>query len=202
MSYNLTHRQQEIYDFLVDNLDYFTHPPTLDEVCIALGLSSKGSLHKQIQALIDVGLVEPMNNQRRGVRLTQQPEDDTNMLPMLGYIAAGEPIQAVEQQESIQVPESLRTNRPCYVLQVRGDSMIDEGIFDGDYIVIEKCKQARNGDIIVALVDNSEATLKRIEQRPGKVILHPANANFKPMRYKPDQVTIQGILVGQMRSYH
>lgn len=201
MSNTITRRQQEIYDFLVENLDEFIHPPTLDELCMALGLSSKGSLHKQIQALIEAGLVEPMNNLRRGIRLTKQSEDEDS-LPMLGYIAAGQPIEAINHQETIQVPESLRTNKPCYVLQIKGDSMIDEGIFDGDYIVVEKRSQARNGDIVVALIDKSEATLKRIEQKPGKVSLYPANADYKPMHYKPDQVDIQGILVGQMRRYH
>lgn len=202
MSNTITRRQQEIYDFLVENLDDFLHPPTLDELCLALGLSSKGSLHKQIQALIDAGLVEPMNNLRRGIRLTNMSSEEEDMLPMLGYIAAGQPIEAIDHQETIQVPESLRTHKPCYVLQIKGDSMIDEGIFDGDYIVVEKCSQARNGDIVVALIDNSEATLKRIEQKPGQVTLHPANADFEPMHYEPDQVNIQGVLVGQMRRYH
>lgn len=202
MSVTITRRQQQIYDFLVEHLDDFAYPPTLDELCVALGLSSKGSLHKQIQGLIDAGLVEPMNNLRRGLRLRALTDQDEDSLPMLGYIAAGKPIEAIDHQETIQVPESLRTNRPCYVLQIKGDSMIDEGIFDGDYIVVEKRSQARNGDIVVALIDKSEATLKRIEQKPGKVTLHPANADYEPMHYSPDQVDIQGVLVGQMRRYH
>ncbi|MCB1867831.1 MAG: transcriptional repressor LexA [Gammaproteobacteria bacterium] len=200
MNRSLTRRQQEIYDFLSQHGSEFEHPPTLDELCNALGLSSKGSLHKQIQALVDAGLVEPMNNQRRGVRLIQ--EEDHTALPVLGYIAAGHPIEAIEQRETIQVPELLRTARPCYVLQVRGDSMIEDGILDGDHIVIEQREQARNGEIVVALIDGSDATLKRIEQRPGEVILHPANSQMSPMRFSPDQVSIQGVLVGQMRSYH
>lgn len=118
MNRSLTRRQQEIYDFLSQHGSEFEHPPTLDELCNALGLSSKGSLHKQIQALVDAGLVEPMNNQRRGVRLIQ--EEDHTALPVLGYIAAGHPIEAIEQRETIQVPELLRTARPCYVLQVEG----------------------------------------------------------------------------------
>jgi repressor LexA len=95
----------------------------------------------------------------------------------------------------------MQTGKPCYVLQVVGDSMIDEGIFDGDYVVIEQRDTARNGEIVVALVRAEEATLKRIEQKPGQVILHPANAVMKPMRYTPDEVQIQGVLVGQMRRY-
>lgn len=199
---HLTRRQQEIYDYLQANLDKFPHPPTLDELCIALGLSSKGSLHKQIQALIDAGLIEPMNNRRRGIRLTGQGEEESEGLPFLGYIAAGRPIEAVEQHETVQVPDFLHTGRACYVLQVKGDSMIEEGILDGDQIIIEQRDHARNGEIVVALVDGSDATLKRIEQKPGRVILHPANSSMSPMTYQSNQVQIQGVLVGQMRRYH
>jgi repressor LexA len=150
--------------------------------------------------LIDAGLVEAMNNQRRGIRLVDElPESE---LPVLGVIAAGRPIEAIDQRTSLQVPSFLRSNGDCYVLEVRGDSMVDEGILDGDHIVVEARQQARNGEIVVALIDDCDATLKRIEQRPGEVILHPANAAMEPMRYAPDQVRIQGVLVGQMRRYH
>ena len=202
MTQSLTRRQQEIFDYLRDHIDDFEHPPTLDELCHALGLSSKGSLHKQIQALIDAGLIEPMNNQRRGIRLIPTETPDEGELPFLGYIAAGRPIEAIEQQEAIQVPETLRTSGPCYVLEVKGDSMIEEGILDGDYIIVEERGHARNGEIVVALIDDSEATLKRIEQRSDGVTLYPANASMEPMRYTTEQVRIQGILVGQMRRYH
>jgi repressor LexA len=199
----LTRRQQEIYEFLKERLDDFPHPPTLDELCEALGLSSRGSLHKQLQALIEAGLVEPMNHLRRGIRLAATGEAaEPDGLPLLGFIAAGRPIEAVSAPQRVQVPPALRTERDCYVLQVRGDSMIDEGILDGDWVVIEQRDHARNGEIVVALVDGSEATLKRIEQRPGKVVLHPANATMKPLVYMPDQVQVQGVLVGQMRRYH
>lgn len=202
MTATLTRRQLEIYEFLKTHLDDFAHPPTLDELCDALGLSSRGSLHKQLQALIEAGLVEPMNHLRRGIRLVADDEaTEPDRLPLLGYIAAGRPIEAVTTPETVLVPPALRTPRDCYVLQVRGDSMVDEGILDGDWVVIEQRDQARNGEIVVALVDGSEATLKRIEQRPGKVILHPANANMKPMTFAPGQVQIQGVLVGQMRRY-
>ncbi|WP_456374989.1 transcriptional repressor LexA [Thiolapillus sp.] len=203
---NLTRRQQEIYEYLVENLDRFPHPPTLDELCAALGLSSRGSLHKQLQALIQEGLVEPMNNQRRGIRLARHPEENTiaddNRLPLYGRIAAGQPIEAIAGHETISVPPPLCTNKPCYVLEVKGDSMIEEGILDGDWVIIEKRDTARNGEIVVALIDGEEATLKRIEQQQGKVILHPANASMQAMTFLPEQVQIQGVLVGQMRSYH
>ncbi len=200
----LTRRQQEIYDYLCDHLGDFPHPPTLDELCDALGLSSRGSLHKQIQALIEAGLVEPMNKLRRGIRLAEQAPNDaltTDGLPLYGYIAAGQPIEAIRNPETIEVPVQLRTVNDCYVLEVRGDSMIDEGILDGDWVVIEHRDQARNGEIVVALVDGGEATLKRLEQKPGEVILHPANSRLEPMHYSPEQVQVQGVLVGQMRRY-
>jgi len=203
---SLTRRQQEIYEYLLTHLHEFPHPPTLNELCEALGLSSRGSLHKQLQALIREGLIEPMNNQRRGVRLVRQIDDDIdpdqNELPLYGRIAAGQPIEAVSTPETIAVPPPLRTENPCYVLKVRGDSMIEEGILDGDWVVIEQRDHARNGEIVVALVDGEEATLKRIEQQDGKVILHPANSEMQPMTFLPEQVQIQGVLVGQMRSYH
>jgi len=203
---DLTRRQQEIYEYLLENLHKFPHPPTLDELCTALGLSSRGSLHKQLQALVNAGLIEPMNNKRRGVRLTPPPSrevpPDENELPLYGRIAAGRPIEAIAGEETISVPPPLRTDRPCYVLEVKGDSMIDAGILDGDWVIIEQRDHARNGEIVVALVDGEEATLKRIEQKRDRVILHPANREMQPMSYRPEQVQIQGVLVGQMRRYH
>ena len=201
----LTRRQQEIYDYLREHLDEFPHPPTLDELCDALGLKSRGSLHKQIQALIESGLVEPMNNLRRGIRLVEEqpvPAADSDALPLYGYIAAGSPIEAISNPESIDVPSQLRTPNPCYVLEVRGDSMIDEGIMDGDWVVIEHRERAHNGEIVVALIDGEAATLKRLEQRHDEVILHPANSSLSAMHFSPEQVQIQGVLVGQMRRYH
>jgi repressor LexA len=196
----LTRRQQQIYDYLVDNADHFDHPPTHDELCRALGLSSRGSLHKHIQALVQAGLVEPMEGSHRGIRLLDPVAGEAG-IPFLGSIAAGCPIEAVPQPERMQVPEQLLGSRACYVLRVTGDSMVEEGILDGDFVVIEQRDSARNGEIVVALVNNEEATLKRIEQQPGRVILHPANAAMEPMTYSPDAVQIQGVLCGLLRSY-
>jgi repressor LexA len=196
----LTRRQQEIYDYLRDNAAHFDHPPSHDELCERLGLRSRGSLHKHIQALVEAGLVEPMDGQHRGIRLVGQTGEGEGV-PLLGTIAAGRPIEAVAQPEYLQVPDELLGSRPCYVLRVRGDSMVEAGILDGDYVVIEQREHARNGEIVVALVDNEEATLKRIEQQPGKVILHPANAAMTPMVYPPAAIRVQGVLKGLLRSY-
>ena len=197
---NLTRRQQQIYDYLVENQGCFDHPPSHDELCRVLGLSSRGSLHKHIQALIQAGLVEPMERSQRGIRLVAQAQEEDG-IPFLGAIAAGCPIEAVAQAETMRVPDQLLGSRPCFVLQVSGDSMIEAGILDGDYVVIEQRDSATNGEIVVALVANEDVTLKRIEQKPGRVILHPENAGMKPMTYLPDEVTIQGVLKGLLRRY-
>ena len=195
----LTRRQQEIYQTLRDNQERFDHPPTYDELCQLLGLSSRGSLHKQIQALIQAGLVEPTEGLQRGIRLTGN--DRSEGIPFLGRIAAGKPIEAISQAMLMKVPDELLGRGACYVLEVAGDSMIEEGIFDGDYVIIEQQDRADNGDIVVALVNNEEVTLKKIEQKPGKVILYPANSSMAAMIYRPDEVQIQGILKGLMRNY-
>jgi repressor LexA len=200
MVMQLTRRQQEILDFLRESAGYFDHPPTLDELCAMLGLRSRGSLYKHIQALIQAGFVEPMAGQHRGVCLiTDEFVDDG--IPFLGKIAAGQPIEALPQPEQIQVPPHLRTDKPCYVLQVVGDSMCEAGILDGDLVVIEQRDHARNGEIVVALVRGEEATLKRIRQEPGRTMLYPENSAMEPMELDPHEVQIQGVLVGQMRSY-
>ena len=161
--------------------------------------SSRGSLHKHIEALIQAGFVEPMDGKRRGVRLTTHADD--RHLPLLGRIAAGRPIEAINNPELVEVPQHLRGKHGSYVLEVKGDSMIEAGIMDGDWVIIEERSHARNGEIVVALVDDNDATLKRIEQRRGKVILYPANSALQPMEYPAGRVQIQGVLVGLMRRY-
>jgi repressor LexA len=201
----LTRRQQQIFEFLCENAHKLEHPPTLDELATMLGLKSRGSLHKQIQALIEAGLIEAMNRTRRGIRLTANARatssafDDS--LPLLGRIAAGRPIEAIEDDQRMHVPASLQSGDNCYVLRVQGDSMIEDGILDGDWIVVEPRQQASNGEMVVAMVDGSDATVKRLLQRPGEVVLIPANSAMAPIHLAPDRVQIQGVVVGQMRSY-
>lgn len=200
MAMRLTRRQQEILDFLRENAGCFDHPPTLDELCAMLGLRSRGSLYKHVQALIQAGFVAPMAGQQRGVCLITD-ESVNDDLPFLGKIAAGRPIEALPQPEHIRVPSHLRTDKPCYVLQVVGDSMREAGILDGDLVVIEHRDHARNGEIVVALVRGEDATLKRILQKPGCTTLYPENSTMGAMELDPHEVQIQGVLVGQMRSY-
>lgn len=201
---NLTRKQQEIFDYL---LQHQHQQLTLEALCAAIGLKSRGSLHSQIKALIDAELVEAPERKQRGIRLTDygrsfvKPANDEHTLPYVGVIAAGRPIEAIENISYMTIPEQIKTDNSCYVLRVKGESMIEEGIFDGDWVIIEQRSHARNGEIVVALVDKAEATLKFIEQYPHETLLIPANSQMQAMRYKPDQVEIQGVLVGQMRSY-
>jgi len=210
----LTRHQQRVLDALREFVRN-GRAPTLDELAAALGLRSRGSLHKHIRALEQAGLVRPANGRRRGLRLTDtglahpaagpfagHAEGAENSLPLLGRIAAGRPIEALSNPEPVEVPAALRSRGDCYVLEVRGDSMQDAGILDGDRVVIESRSQARNGEIVVALIDGGEATLKRIEQTPDGVWLHPENPAHDPIHVAPERLTIQGVLVGQMRRYH
>lgn len=204
---SLTRKQQEIFDFLLQHQDSFSHPPTLEELCTSMGLKSRGSLHSHIKALISEGLIEAPERKQRGIRLTEYakqmtiPSADQSVLPFVGLIAAGKPIEAIENITYMTIPEQLKTQNPCYVLKVTGDSMLEQGIYDGDWVIIEQRCHARNGEIVVALVNKTEATLKFIEQYPHETLLIPANSTMKAMRYTPAQVEIQGVLVGQMRSY-
>ncbi len=203
----LTRKQQEIFDFLIQNQDSFKRPPTLEELCAEIGVKSRGSLHAHIKALIEANLIEAPERKQRGIRLTEYAKqlagesEHEGGLPYVGSIAAGRPIEAVETMSYMTVPEQLKTQKPCYVLRIKGDSMIEAGIFDGDWVIIEQRSYARNGEIVVALINKAEATLKFIEQYPHEILLIPANAKMEAMRYKLEQVEIQGVLVGQMRSY-
>jgi len=210
---SLTRRQAQVLAWLRETLPALDHPPTLDEVCAALGLSSRGSLHKHVQALVVAGLVEPMNGRQRGIVLSPgQPASRQAVpvvpvrtqgptLPLLGRVAAGQPIDALEEDAVIEVGAGWAGRADHYALTVRGDSMVDEGIHDGDVVVVEHRTSARNGEIVVALIDGEAATLKRIEQRPGRVVLHPANSSMQPLVFDPAQVTIRGVVKGLIRRY-
>ncbi len=212
MAERLTRRQAELLGWLREHAPRLPHPPTLDEACRGLGLRSRGSLHKHVQALVAAGLLEPMNGRQRGLVLAagRRPEPTPAtpdarptgaVLPLLGRVAAGRPIEALEDDATIEVGAEWAGRVDHYALTVRGDSMIDEGIHDGDIVVVQHCSSARNGQIVVALVDGVSATLKRIEQQYGRVVLHPANSSLQPLVVEPDRVTIRGIVKGLIRRY-
>ncbi len=196
----LTRRQQEIYDYLHSHAGHFTHPPTYDELCQLLGLSSRGSLHKHITALVEAGLVEPLEG-RQGIRLVEWSQED-NGVPLMGAIAAGRPIEAIANPELLPIPEFLLSDRPCYALRVKGESMIDIGIMDGDLVIIERRDSARNGEVVVALINGEEATLKRLQNNnDGSVTLLPENRTMQAMTFAAGEVAIQGVLVSLLRRY-
>lgn len=205
----LTDRQQQVYDFIREYAVVHQRTPKLREIAEHLGIQSRGTVHRYVQALAQAGLIEIEPDRARGIRLPGAPEYGSDedaerrkyCLPLLGKIAAGLPIEAIPDQDEIDLSEFfIRPNR--FVLRVAGDSMIEAGILDGDMVVVEQSSTARDGDIVVALIDREEATLKTIRRNADKSIsLIPANASMKTMRYPADRVQIQGVVVGQMRSY-
>lgn len=194
----LTEREQATLQFIADYILKYRKAPLLIEIAEGLGIQSKGVVHRYLSALEEQGYIR-RHQKHRGIQLVDHPDYDE--LPLLGRIAAGKPIEAIEDRELISFAHLLGgPNR--YVLQVKGLSMIDEGICSGDLVVIEQSSTARNNQIVVALIDNHEATLKRIKFPSRDVIrLIPANQNMQPKDYSADRVAIQGILVGQVRMY-
>ena len=194
----LTEREQATLQFITDYIARHRKAPLLTEIAKGLGIQSKGVAHRYVSALEERGLIR-RHQRHRGIELTNHPDYDE--LPLLGRIAAGKPIEAITDRELISFAHLLGgPNR--YVLQVKGHSMIDEGIRSGDLVVIEQSSTARNNQIVVALIDNYEVTLKRIKFPNRDVIrLIPANKNMQPKEYSTDRVTIQGVLVGQVRMY-
>lgn len=195
----LSERQQDTYRFIRDYIAEQGRAPLLSEIAMALGINSKGVAHRYVQALADAGLIRLLPGRHRGIELTGN--DDRPVLPLLGRIAAGQPIEAIPGRDEINLAEFfMAPNR--FVLKVQGDSMIEAGILDGDMVIVERREHADNGAIVVALIDDNEATLKRLRNnRDGSVTLIPENSALPPMIYPAERVRIQGIVVGQMRSY-
>ena len=194
----LTEREQTTLRFIADYILKYRKAPLLTEIAEGLGIQSKGVVHRYLSVLEEQGYIR-RHQRHRGIELVDHP--DYNEVPLLGRIAAGKPIEAIEDRELINFAHLLGgSNR--YVLQVKGHSMIDEGIRSGDLVVIEQSSTARNNQIVVALIDNYEVTLKRIKFLSRDVIrLVPANKNMQPKDYSADRITIQGVLVGQVRMY-
>lgn len=198
----LTAAQRRLHEHLQARAADGLPPPSLEDLCRELGLASRGSLHKQVAALIEVGLVEPMEGKQRGVRLrSPEARQESFELPLLGRIAAGRPIDALAGHEMVSVPPQLMPKREGYALAVRGDSMREAGIFDGDVVIVESREQARSGEIVVALIDGEAATLKRYRPREGWIDLEPENPEFAVQRFAPDRVRVQGVVVGLMRRF-
>ena len=205
----LTHQQEKLLQF-INNFQLRSNiTPSFDEMKDGLGLKSKSGIHRILSALEERGYIKKLNNRARAIEVLKFPNNKTEYsknnnitIPILGKIAAGHPIEAITDNTNyIDIPQSLLGKGEYFLLEVEGDSMINAGIFDGDQVIIEKRNDAKNGEIVVALIDNNEATLKRIYKRGQQLALQPENPAFKTVIYGPDRVQIQGILKQLFRKY-
>ncbi|MEB3284969.1 MAG: transcriptional repressor LexA [Candidatus Sericytochromatia bacterium] len=198
-------RQNDVYRFIVDHVHANGYAPSIREICEALGLRSTSTVHYHLTVLAKRGLIEWADGKNRAIRLLGSAapkatfQTSSRGLPIVGRIAAGRPIEAIAQSDEFLDLETQFAGTDVYVLQVKGDSMIEDHIQDGDYVIIKRSETARNGDIVVALLDSGEATLKRFyRERGGRFRLQPANRSMAPLLV--DRLTIQGKLIGLLRS--
>ena len=204
----ITKRQRQVYDFIAEFVQRNQFTPSYQEIGDGLGMSSLATVHKHITNLEKKGLLNRDYNRGRSIdllppkgRMKQAMAVKTGMvLPLMGRIAAGQPIEAIERPETISLADFVRS-KEVFVLEVRGDSMQDEAILSGDYVLVEKTKIAHNGDIVVALVEGSDATLKRFYREGNKIRLQPSNARMKPIMVHAADLDIQGRVIGVLRKY-
>ena len=193
--------EKRILNFIQAFIIKHGHSPTLVEIGKAMEISSKGTIHRYVQNLRNQGLLAASERGWRGIRLADDAQINSTSLPLVGRIAAGQPIEAIHDHGEINLTEMF-VGKDRYALEIKGDSMIDIGILDGDIVIIQPQETAQFGDVIVALIDDQEATLKRFKRlKDGSVELSPENQELDPMVYDASRVKIQGLLVGQLRSY-
>ena len=203
----LTKKQNKLFNFLKDRIKKTNVSPSFEEMKIAMGLKSKSGIQRLIDGLVERGFIEKKNNKKRAINIIEGsiPKKNSQLinLPLLGNIAAGSPIEAIENtNDNIEVPKNLVSeNKKNYVLKVNGNSMLNKGIVDGDKAIIEYCNDADNGDIVVALINDNEVTLKKLKKEKDKIYLIPENDNYKIQSFSSDEVKIQGKLKGIIRSY-
>ena len=198
----LTKRQREILDYLDEFIQQHGYAPSLEEIGRRFSLSSLATVHKHLTNLQDKGFIRRAWNRSRSVELIPVHVGSRSLeLPLMGYVAAGAPIEAITSNETIAVPEHFIGKRDTYVLRVKGDSMIDEQIRDGDYVIVEDRKTAQNGEMVIALLNGTEVTLKSLYRNGTSIQLQPANPAMQPIIVKEDALQIQGVVVGVMRKY-
>jgi len=194
-----TPAHQKTLLFITHYITRHGYAPSLIEIAKGVGIRSKGTIHRHVQALAASGVIELIPNRKRGIQLVNTTS--AMSLPLVGRIAAGRPIEAIPDQDTFDLAELL-LGPDRYVLKVIGDSMVGVGILDGDTVIIRRCDVADDGDIVVALIDNEAATLKRLRyQADGAIALIPENPNLSPLVYAPERVAIQGVVVSQLRFY-
>jgi repressor LexA len=198
---DLTKRQSITLDFIREFLTDHNYAPSYRDIMHGTGIHSPATAYAHVQALRDKEYITLTDGQMRSLELTEKSNMFTQgvSLPLVGSIAAGHPIEAIENKESIAVPLELLPSLNCYVLQVKGDSMVDDGILDSDYVIVERNFYPENGDVVVALLDNENATLKRYYREKTRIRLQPANKKMKPIYTR--NPLIQGIVRGVLRKY-
>ncbi len=204
----ITRRQREVYDFLQNFIEEHGYSPSFEEIGAGLGLSSLATVHKHISNLQEKGLLKRDYNRSRSIDVVKMrgrakppatiPVETS--LPFMGVVVAGQPLEAVENPESISLGDFTRA-KDVYVLQVKGESMQDEHIVDGDYVLVEKTTSVRDGEIAVALVNNYETTLKRLYREGETIRLQPSNTTMKPIMVPAADVEVQGRVIGVLRKY-
>jgi repressor LexA len=200
---SLTEKQLRLHDFLYRFSQAKGYPPTIAEIQRQFQQSSTSTVHKMLSTLERKGYLKRTPNISRGIEILKTASSGLCKIPLLGLISAGQPIEAILNRDTREVPPEMVRSDKTFALQVSGDSMIGEGIFDGDIIVVEPSQTARKGQTVVALVNGSEATLKRFRRVGNTVYLEPANPRYKTIAIKPpNSVEIQGILTGSYRLYH
>lgn len=198
----LTKRQREILDYIDSFISSYGYSPSFEEIATYFGYSSLATVHEHLTNLEEKGLIRKNYNKSRSLEVVQAEGTLSVELPLLGNVAAGLPIEAVEEQETLSVPHDMLRPGSNYVLRVRGDSMIDEQIRDGDYIVVNSRSGADNGEMVVALINGDSATVKKFfREKGGRVRLQPANPTMRPMYFAEEEVRIQGVVVAVIRRY-
>ena len=198
----LTKRQKQILDYVETFIETEGYSPSFEEIAEYFGYSSLATVHEHLTNLEQKGYLRKNYNKSRSLELVTATGALAEELPLLGAVAAGLPIEAIEGHETLAVPHDMLRPGNNYVLRVQGDSMIDEQIRDGDYIVVSSRQTAENGEMVVALVGGESATVKKLyRERDGRIRLQPANPTMEPMYYAADEITIRGIVIAVIRKY-
>ena len=198
----LTQRQKEILDFISDFIEHNGYSPSMEEIAEHFQIASLNAVFKHLEALSSRGYLHRDSNRARSIQLSSNATSGVQTLPLFGYVAAGRPIEAISGSETLPIPEYFLPRRgSCYVLQVKGESMIEEHIQDGDFVVVESRQTASSGEMVVALVDDENVTLKKFFPEGKQVRLQPANEKLQPIVLDEARVKIQGVVVSVMRKY-
>ncbi|MCZ6714567.1 MAG: transcriptional repressor LexA [Deltaproteobacteria bacterium] len=198
---HLTRRQREVFDFIREYLEREGYAPSLEEIGLRFGLSSVATVHKHVQNLVEKGLLRKAWNRSRSLEIVDPASTAARVIPLLGTVAAGAPIEAVTTPDTISVPADLIGRKECYALRVSGDSMVDDHIVDGDVVLLESRSIPHEGETVVALIRREEATLKRFYRNGSKVRLVPSNSNLQPMEFAAEDVEVQGVVIGLLRRF-